>query len=310
MTAKNVDTKIVFLLYCDLYWEPVESKLNNPERFVLMFAPITRTYTHSLDEAGDYDAADLSPYVRNQCVLPRSVEENLCRLRQWQKFFPGDCFDYDYHYMWDHHRDIAQMHMNKVLFDDMKAMGKLHMNGMISCQNQRVWMPSGFGMAAMAEALWNAEADFDTVADDYFFAAFGPDGTLVRDYLQKLSDAFMPPYFRREVGDVSPEAAESMAEVPGITAEFQKVILKNLDADLPDNQRRSWEYLDYHRQLCDLLAPTFQKLAEGEKDEAARLFGRFCRWLQENEPAVADVLDVFELQSTLSRSFKAAGVIL
>ncbi|MBQ4051826.1 MAG: DUF4838 domain-containing protein [Oscillospiraceae bacterium] len=310
MTAKALKTKVVFLLYCDLYWEPVESKLNNPDRFVLMFAPITRTYTHSLGEAGDYDAADLSPYVRNNCVLPSSVEENLCRLRQWQKFFSGDCFDFDYHYMWDHHRDVAQMHMNRVLFDDMKAMSKLHMTGMMSCQNQRVWMPTGFGMAAMAEALWNADADFDTVADNYFFAAFGPDGSLVRDYLQKLSDAFVPPYFRSELPAVCPEAAASMENVTEITAEFQNIILKNLDASLPDNQLRSWEYLDYHRQLCDLLAPSFQKMAEGDLDEAARLFRRFCRWLQENETAVSDVLDVFELQSTLARSFKALGAKL
>lgn len=309
LTAAGIDTKVVFLMYFDLYWPPVESKLNNPDRFVLMFAPITRTYTHSLGDAPEFDAANLPPYVRNKCRTPRSVEENLCWLKQWKKFFPGDCFDYDYHYMWDHHRDIAHMSMNRVLFDDMKAMHKLDMNGMISCQNQRVWMPSGFGMVAMAEALWDAEADYDAVANDYFYAAFGPDGTLVRDYLEKVSSSFMPPYFRREMGDVNPEVAESIAEIPAITAEFQNVILKNLDAGLDENQTRSWEYLDYHRQMCDLLAACFQKLAEGEKDEAQRLFNRACRWLQENETAFSDVFDVFQLQKTLGRAFKAPGVI-
>ena len=129
------------------------------------------------------------------------------------------------------------------------------------------------------------------------------------DYLEKISAAFMPPYFRREMGDVNPDVAESIAEIPAITAEFQNIILKNLDAGLDENQTRSWEYLDYHRQLCDLLAACFQKLAEGKKDEAERLFKRTCRWLQENETAFSDVFDVFQLQKTLGRAFKAPGVI-
>ncbi|MDD6032682.1 MAG: DUF4838 domain-containing protein, partial [Oscillospiraceae bacterium] len=309
MTARGLTAKVVFLMYFDLYWPPVESTLKNPDRFVLMFAPITRTYSKSLGDAGDFDADKLPPYVHNKGQMPRSVEENLCWLRQWQKFFPGDCFDYDYHYMWDHLRDPGHMAMNRVLFDDMKAMHKLHMNGMVSCQNQRVFLPSGFGMTAMAEALWNADADYGEVADRYFRAAFGPDGVLVRDYLETLSRLFTPPYFRREMGDISPEAAENFSGIPLVTGEFQSVILQNLDRELPAAQHRSWEYLDYHRQLCDLLAATAEQLARGEKKEAQRLFQRTCRWLQDNEAAISDVFDVYEFQATLGHAFEAPSVL-
>ena len=309
MTAKGLKTRVVFLMYFDLYWPPVESKLDNPDRFVLMFAPITRTYSKSLGEAGDFDPKKLPAYQRNQNQMPRSVEENLCWLRQWQQFFPGDCFDYDYHYMWDHLRDTAHMSMNQVLFEDMKSMDKLGMNGMISCQNQRVWMPSGFGMAAMAAALWDRNTDYQQMADEYFAAAFGPDGSLVKDYLEELSRLMTPAYFRREMGDVSPEAAENFQQVPCLTGEFVSVILDNLDRPLPKAQHQSWAYLDFHRRFTELLAATAQLLAQGNREEALNRFQRVCRYLQDHEPEIADVFDVYEFQATIRRVFDPPRVI-
>ena len=309
MTAKGLKTRVVFLMYFDLYWPPVESKLDNPDRFVLMFAPITRTYSKSLGEAGDFDPKKLPAYQRNQNQMPRSVEENLCWLRQWQQFFPGDCFDYDYHYMWDHLRDTAHMSMNQVLFEDMKSMDKLGMNGMISCQNQRVWMPSGFGMAAMAAALWDRNTDYQQMADEYFAAAFGPDGSLVKDYLEELSRLMTPAYFRREMGDVSPEAAENFQQVPCLTGEFVSVILDNLDRPLPKTQHQSWVYLDFHRRFTELLAATAQLLAQGNREEALNRFQRVCRHLQDHELEIADVFDVYEFQATIRRVFDPPRVI-
>ena len=309
MTAKGLKTRVVFLMYFDLYWPPVESKLDNPDRFVLMFAPITRTYSKSLGKAGDLDPKKLPAYQRNQNQMPRSVEENLCWLRQWQQFFPGDCFDYDYHYMWDHLRDTAHMSMNQVLFEDMKSMDKLGMNGMISCQNQRVWMPSGFGMAAMAAALWDRNTDYQQMADEYFAAAFGPDGSLVKDYLEELSRLMTPAYFRREMGDVSPEAAENFQQVPCLTGEFVSVILDNLDRPLPKAQHQSWVYLDFHRRFTELLAATAQLLAQGNREEALNRFQRVCRYLQDHELEIADVFDVYEFQATIRRVFDPPRVI-
>jgi len=303
MSAKNLKAKIVFLMYCDLYWPPVETKLNNPDRFVLMFAPITRTYTHSLTEAADYDAEKLPEYIRNQCVLPKSVEENLCWLEQWKKFFGGDSFDFDYHYMWDHHKDFSHISMNRVLFEDMKGLRKLKLNGMVSCQNQRVWLPSGFGMAAMAAALWDREADFDTVAKQYFLSAFGADGVAVFRYLEDISTLSVPSYLRKELGTISSEAAESIGKIPAKLAAFETVIRENCAKDLPDAQRRSWEYLSFHREICARLAPAVQKQAEGNTEEASALFKNFKDYLQKIEPEIADALDVCLMITVLSGIF-------
>lgn len=304
LTSRGINTKIVFLMYFDLYWPPVETKLNNPERFVLMFAPITRTYTNSLLNAGQYDLNMLPDFEYNRTKNPRSTEENLGWLRKWKEFFKGDSFDFDYHYMWDHHRDPAHMSMNRVLFDDMKAMRKLGLNGMVSCQNQRVWVPSGFGMVAMAAALWNNETDYSKTADDYFTASFGNDGKLVRTYLEELSCLFSPPYLRRETDDICPETAENASKIPALANSFTKIIERNMNSNLPKVQHKSWEYLNYHKNYSILLAAAIEKRAEGKKKEAKECWEIFENYILDKEKEYPDLLDTTIMRGTIGSVFK------
>ncbi|MBQ3048709.1 MAG: DUF4838 domain-containing protein [Oscillospiraceae bacterium] len=304
LTAKGLDTKIVFLMYNDLNWPPVESVLNNPDRFVLMYAPVGRSYSRSYKEAGDFDMDKIRPFVYNHITNPNTVEENLAMLRKWKEFFKGDTFTYDYHYMWDNHRDPAHMALDKVLFEDMQCMRDVGLGGMVSCQNQRVWAPSGFGITAMAEALWNKNADFDTVADNYFKAAFGSDGILVRSYLEQLSQLFNPKYMRCEIDKISPEVAESAAKIPAFISEFGKTISRNLCAGLPEAQRRSWEYLDYHKNYCTLLAAAVECRAKGDEEGSARCWDVFEKYINENEEKYAYALDTGCAKGTIGGLFK------
>ena len=52
LTALGLDTRLAFLIYFELLWPPVTQHLKNPDRFILMFAPITRTYTCLLYTSG------------------------------------------------------------------------------------------------------------------------------------------------------------------------------------------------------------------------------------------------------------------
>ena len=135
---------------------------------------------------------------KNKVAFPKNVSENLARLFKWQEHFKGNSFVYDYHYMWDHFLDPGYFEMAKILFKDMKHLDKYSINGMISCQNQRVFFPTGLGMIAMAEALWNKECNFEDVAEKYFNDAFGNDGKEVMEYLSAMSELFNPPYLRGE----------------------------------------------------------------------------------------------------------------
>ncbi|MGM9625442.1 MAG: DUF4838 domain-containing protein, partial [Eubacteriales bacterium] len=176
LTAKGIPTKIVFLIYVDLLWEPQKEVIRNPDRFVLMFAPITRTYTSSFtvsDEEVEEADKTLAPYVKNKLAMPRSVAENVARLRRWQKSFNGDSFDFDYHMMWDDYNDPGSIKCAKMLHEDMKNLKKIGLNGMNSCQTQREFFPTSLPMLAMGETLWNRDVVFSDIARTYFNAAFG-----------------------------------------------------------------------------------------------------------------------------------------
>lgn len=306
LTELQLPTKVVFLLYVDLLWEPQQVSLHNPDRFVMMFAPITRTYSASIADAPEFDEEKLPPYERNRLQFPKSVSENLAWMRRWRKGFAGDGFDFDYHFMWDHFNDPGYYEMAKILFRDMQSLHKVGLNGMVSCQNQRVFFPTGLGMTAMAAALWDENADFDAMAKDYFQAAFGPEGESVRAYMQQLSNAFDPVYLRGEKAAVNPENAKKLTEVAGILDAHRELIAKNAEnSALPVGIRASWRYLRYHGELCALVALAFQRKAEGRGKDALEALEKALAYAREHEVLLHRVLDVYEFQYTvLQRALK------
>ncbi|MFQ7078183.1 MAG: hypothetical protein ACLRSW_09750 [Christensenellaceae bacterium] len=46
-----------FLVYMELYWAPLTEQIRNPDRFLLMFAPIFRSYTLPFDVTGTENAS-------------------------------------------------------------------------------------------------------------------------------------------------------------------------------------------------------------------------------------------------------------
>lgn len=188
LTAQGSDAKIVFLLYLDLLWPPIEQTLKNPNRFILMFAPITRSYNTSFGVSGDLP--EMAPFVYNKVDLPKEPNQNVSYLRAWQKVFSGDSFDYDYHYMWAFMYDPGSIKLARVLSEDIRNLKDLGLDGFISCQIGRVMFPNGLNMVTMGEMLWNRDASFDAIAQDYFRALYGEQGSNVLAYMTELSERF------------------------------------------------------------------------------------------------------------------------
>ena len=300
LTKRGLATKVVFLMYHDLLWEPEQQKLRNPDRFVLMFAPITRSYSQSYGDAEWFDEEDLSNFKLNQLEFPKSVGENLARMRRWQRVAPCEGFVYDYHYMWDHFFDPGYYQMAKILFADMRSLHGIGLNGMVSCQNQRVFFPNGLGMTAMAAALWNEKADFDAVAADYFRSAYGEQGDSVRAYMAALSEAFDPAYIRANRNIVSPENARKLAGVERIVQEFAQIAEWNArDASLDEAVRTSWEHLQEHGVYCTMLSKALAKRAAGDFAEGKKLLLELVSFVRSNQLRLQKVLDVFEFQQAV-----------
>ena len=251
LTAAGVDTKIVCLIYVDLLWAPEKETINNPDRFVLMFAPITRSYSTAFTDA-DLDApVELAPYVRNKLTMPTAPAENVARLREWQKLLNGDSFDFDYHLMWDHHSDPGYYECARILHKDMTNLDKIGLDGMVSCQLQRAAFPTGLPLYAMAAGLWDKTSAFEDVSAEYFTAAFGEDGKAVEDYMATLSRLFDPVYLRGEK-PADPAGMEAQwQEAKAVIATFRE---KYLTAKGDVNP--SWKYLTYHADIATQYADT------------------------------------------------------
>lgn len=303
LAAINSNTKIVFLIYVDLLWEPVKERLANPSRFVLMFAPITRTYSSSYSDNGESGEAVLSDYVRNKLEMPRNVAENVARLGKWQERFDGDGFIFDYHYMWDHFRDPGGMQIAKVLFDDMKNLAELGLNGMLSCQVQRAFYPTGLGMNMMARALWDKNADFETEVKSYLKIAYGERWRELKVYLERISKDFDPAYIRHEKPQQDAEAAARFEALPKQIAGFKPVIDAALnDSGLSVEAKASWRVLSLHADYCVMLAEALACKARGEIEIVPQKWEKIERWAQEHEMELSDVLDVYYFLLTMKTS--------
>lgn len=289
MTAAKLDTKVVFLIYVDLLWEPVETELKNPDRFILMFAPITRTYGTSYGKCLEYKE-ELPDYERNHLTMPRSLEQNLEHLRRWQAKFKGDSFDYDYHLMWAHVMDPGYEKCAKGLFQDMKDLHTIGIEGMMSCQVQRSFFPTALPFTEMAAALWDETCDFDEVADAYYAAAYGEDGAQVRAYLQKLSELFlMYDAPARSGGTANGPFCQDYVAVREAVEGIQPLIEKNLAQDGPCKEE--WKMLQLHSAITSSTARCLELREKGELEESRKVAEQLAELIARNEAAVQKALD-------------------
>jgi hypothetical protein len=210
--------------------------------------------------------------------------------------------------MWDHHKDLGYYKMAEILFDDMKNLDKIGLNGMISCQNQRVFFPTGLGMNAMAAALWNKNADFEVVAKKYFTDAFGSDGELVKNYMSKLSELFDPPYLRGEKTVVSSKSKAKFDIIPSVVDEFSDVIGRNVSGEgctrLEYPQVLLWKNLIHHGEICKLSAKTFSYYAAGDFDRGESMKQTAKAYAQLHELELQEVFDVCYFIVTIDRITK------
>jgi hypothetical protein len=302
LAARGLPARIVFLLYFDLLWPPETERLHNPDRFILMFAPISRTYSVAYATPEGAPAGPLPPFEYNRIALPRAVGENVAFLRAWQGLFRGDSFAFDYHLMWDQYRDPGGVASAAVLGQDIRGLAALGLNGLISCQGQRAFFPTGLSMAVLGRALWDPALDFATLTEDYFAAAFGADGRAALSYLEELSRRFDPPYLRGEKPARDPAAAAGYAELPGVIAAFRPTIAANLAAADPCHAR-SWHYLDRHADLCLGLAEALRLRALGDDAAALAAWEATAGYAREHELDLHPALDVYEFLSVHGKFF-------
>jgi hypothetical protein len=295
LTRRTLPARLVLCIYLDLLWPPAKLRLNNPERFTLMFAPITRSFSTSYNDVTEATLPTLPPFELNKSDVPwnSSPGDNLVFLRAWQKqAHPGDGFDFDYHYWQFQFDDPGSMQVARVLHGDLASLGRWGLQGYMSCHTQRTTWPTGFGPSMIGRMLWSGPMPYDAIRREYFGAAFGANGALAADYLTRISDAGPSAYVRTERPKIDPEAAAGFDRVIAIVDEFLPMIREHARADGNHPvHRRSWEILAYHAEVTRLQAAMIAARARGDDPATQAAWDRFRAKVWEIEPEVHTVLD-------------------
>lgn len=298
LTASRLRTKIVFLLYQELLWPPVKEAFNNPDRFVLMFAPISRTFEQSYQLQDSY--GPLPPYRRNKITLPVNLSENMVFLKAWQAEFHGESFVYDYPLGRAHYGDFGYLHISRIIGQDIRKLKEMGLDGYISCQELRVCFPNALPNYVMGQMLFDENAAFEPLKEEYLKAAYGRDWERVLSYLTQLSDLCSCDYFNGKGERICPEEAAAMKRLIKIAERFSASEPEEA-AGRTAVQNLFWKYLDYHREYSLRLGKALMKLSEGKAQEAQELWHQFQHMICERETEFQECLDVYRVTEVSSK---------
>lgn len=273
MTEQNMNTKVMFSLYCELLWPAAKVKINNPNRIIFKFCPISRKYDTLLTDFEEGIQDQPKPFARNKISLPYAIAENVNMLKAWQNTAPCESVLFDYHLHSAQYRDPGFYRISQVLHDDMAKLDRLGLDGMVSCQAQRASFPVGLPMYAMSRALWNKNSVFEEVSETYFRETFSDKGDEVENYLRTLSELFDAEYIN---GKKPVHAKEDIARYERVIRVINDFVAEQIEPN--KTQSIHWEYLSYHAELClifaELIKLHIQQDQEGIQKYTQMLHGR------------------------------------
>lgn len=293
LTRQNIHTRIVFLLYQELLWPPEESRIKNLDRFVLMFAPISRTFEKSYDLTEPV-SSELPVFIRNHITLPTGLAENLAFLKGWQAVFEGDSFIYDYPLGRAHYGDFGYVHIAEVIHADIQKLQQMGLHGYISCQELRAAFPNALPDYMMGHTLFSKDISRQAVTEEYFQACYGEDWEKVLSYLERLSDFCCCDYVNGKGARENAGIAQRMEEVREHCRSCAGLIGAHQAAD-GKWESIYWEILEYHRKYVILFAGALKELALGDREQAD------CEWMKLrdeiciHEPKYQQFLDVYRI---------------
>lgn len=291
LTQAGLSTKIVFLLYQELLYAPKTARLENPSRFCLMFAPISRTFEHSYPKT--HRRRPIPPLIRNRFRLPETVEENLDHYFSWKEIYPGDSFFYDYPLGRAHYGDFGYMKIAKVIYDDIHALVALGSNGYMSCQELRILCPTGFPNYVMGQALLDERVSYEELKQRYFRAMFGSGWEAVTEYLEQLSRLSDTDYLNGHGPRLAPEKKHQFLQIEQTVLDFLEK-MDSLHQDVPQT-RKNWEFLKFHGRYTILFSRALSALCQTDAQGAREAFQEFCDYIREKEALWQPRLDVYRV---------------
>ncbi len=302
LSEEGIRTRIVFLLYQELLWPPVAERLKNEDRFVLMFAPISRTFevSYMSEESGEEVAGRIPVFQRNQIVLPTKLAENMAFLKGWQTVFGGDGFVYDYPLGRAHYGDFGYIHMARVIYGDIQKLRQMGADGYISCQELRAAFPNALPDYVMARALFDSRCPVDEIIREYSMACYGEDWEKVTEYLENLYVPGGCDYVNGKGPRRNAEIAVQMERVKQCCVDFGSCLARHRTSS-GGWETIFWEVLAYHKRYVELFSETLRLFSSGEEEAAGAEWETLRGLVCKNERKSQPFLDVYRVLEVTQR---------
>lgn len=297
LTARGLDTRIVFICYYDTLFAPEHVTIKNPKRFSLLFAPITRSYCSSVDENAPLPEA--TPFVRNNWQKPANIMEHLSLLRGWQKVWPGPTFSYEYHFWRHQYADPSGLYIARRIYEDIRALKYMGLQGFVEDGSQRSFFPNGLAIYVYAETLLDRNADFDAIVEDYYSHIYGEDWQKVLAHLEAVKELFDYNYTAGERSldyEISkyfnPAMAQKLSAVTALSN--QAIALAQTHRAMPTRpQTVSYRLLERNGEYILGMAQFFSLLAKGQNEEARAFWAQFAVQFGRHEYEIERYFDHF-----------------
>ena len=184
LTGRNMDTRVVFICYTETMFPAKTARLEHPERFIMLFAPISRQY---------YEAVPVKPkkcepveYELNHLHMPDNADEYLMYGNACKALYRVPSFLYEYHFTFKQYYNPGNMDYARLIYDDVRAYRAHGYCGIVQDGTQRNFWPNGFLLTVYAETLFDADADFEAIKRDYYAHAYGEIAPEVTDFMEKI----------------------------------------------------------------------------------------------------------------------------
>ncbi|MBQ9778226.1 MAG: DUF4838 domain-containing protein [Clostridia bacterium] len=307
LTAKKLNTRIVFCAYSDTAIEPTCEYLNNPDRFSMLLGAISRSYTYSVEKN---PKAELTPFVLNVTGRLKTMEEYIVRAQNWRKFAPCASFAYEYHF-WKHQFYApAVLTFARRIYEDIHSYVANGFDGIIEDGSQRSFFPNGFSWYVYAQTLFDNSVSFDALLEDYFSHAYGDCWREVLSYFKRLDECLdqryleMPHSMKASADHYhKPEMTEKLSRVKEITAELAAFLEEHKNAPARV-ETVSLRLLQKFAEFATGLGNTFALKSQGKDAEAFAVFDSFCTAFGKYETEIERYFDHFMFVATYRANLK------
>lgn len=302
LAERKLSTRIVFIAYVNTCWAPLAERIRNSDRFTLLLAPITRSYTRTLD--APVLTSKTVPYVENGIRMPATLDEYLAYFEDWKKTWSGANLCYEYHF-WRHRiYDPSGLSLAKRICEDAEVYASFGVDGLIQCGSQRSFFPNGFAYYVHARKLFDLSLSYDALLSEYFSVAYGQDADAARAYFEEIEACFDVRFTEGERSEdptrsryYRPSEAEKLLRTHTV-AERGRAALASFSPQTR-LQSASARLLRLHTEYAEHLADFFACKAKGDGQGAIEKMHEMKRSFGAREESIEAYYDQFLLMDAL-----------